>query len=151
MPLDLKGQASKIRSHVKATRALRKFEGHEPVSTPGVNLSGGMWLVRMGPVRTSGLTIVSMRVVWLIQVYKPGLAAPRDDIDPAVGEAIAKIQERLIGDFTLGDSAREIDIFGEHGIGMDSTASWTTIEQTKYRCLNLQVPVIVNDCFTMTA
>jgi hypothetical protein len=54
------------------------------------------------------------------------------------------------GDFTLGDVVQEVDLLGEVGVPLRAQAGYITINQTMYRCMDITLPLIVNDLWSQS-
>ena len=51
-----------------------------------------------------------------------------------------------IGDFDLGTTARNIDVFGASGVGLQAQPGYISIDNKMFRIADITVPVIVKVC-----
>jgi len=146
MSLDVAGVLAKLQSHAKSTGHFEQVLLHEPKSAPG---QGVTLCMRLGPIfpASSGLDNVSMVMVVLQRLYVPFLQSPEDAIDSGLWAAIDPVIQSYATDFTLNGAARAIDFFGEHGVPFRAEPGYLTQDGTVFRVIELDVPVIVNDCY----
>lgn len=141
-----------VTSHASALGLFDVVQGHEPKSAPGNGLTYAVYLQGMGPARAaSGLQSASARVELTGRIYRPFISEPEDLIDPSLAVAADLLFTAYVGDFDLGGTARNVDVFGAHGRGLDSRAGYQTIGQTVFRVLDITIPIIVSDCWEEVA
>lgn len=146
MSLDASALFEAVRSHALATGLFDRVNTHEPANAPGNGVTAAIAFMRLGPVAAaSGLDVASARLELAVRVYNPELQMPYDDIDPAVLNAASILIGVYAGDFTLDGIARDVDIFGAHGAGLDSRAGFVPIDGTQYRTVTITLPIIIND------
>ena len=72
-------------------------------------------------------------------------------IDPNVIKAADVLMTAYTGDFALGGTIRKIDLLGAHGAALQAQAGYVTIGQTMYRCMDITLPLIINDLWRQAA
>ncbi len=139
---------NKIESHAKASGLFDSVNTHEPKSAPGGNLHCAIYVstLRPAPVN-SGLAATTGVITIMARVYIPMIQEPQDKIDPLIVAATDTLMANLSVDFTLGGSARNIDLLGSTGESLEARAGYITIDQTMYRSMDITIPIIVNDVF----
>jgi hypothetical protein len=139
-------------SHAQESGYFDKVFKHEPKAPPGNGVTGAVILGRIQPYQArSGLATTSVMVALMIRVYKNFLAEPQDDIDPDISKAVDALFTAYIGDFDLGGTASNVDIYGNSGVGLVAVAGHLTINNAVYRTMDITLPVIVNDVWTQVA
>jgi hypothetical protein len=124
----------------------------EPKNAPGSGLTVAVWAQAIDPIpAASGLTSTTSRVTLQERIYSNMLQEPADMIDPNVIKATDVLCTAYSGDFTLGGSIKQVDLLGAHGVSMHTQAGYVTINQTMYRCMDITLPLIVNDLWTQAA
>ena len=133
-----------------AAQGLALFQGvdkHEPENAPGTRLYCSIMLGPMVPKpAASGLNSVSGQITLLVRVWSWAMQRPLDDVDPEVVAAVAALMNELAGEFTLGGTVRNIDLFS-----MSAEPAWTEFEGKQFRVMTLTVPIIINDMFAEEA
>lgn len=125
---------------------------HEPKSATWPELAYAVFLNAILPVPAgSGLALTSVRVEFTGRLYKPFLSEPEDLIDPDLGAACDAIMAAYSGDFDLQGLARNVDLLGASGPGLQARAGYLKIDQTMFRIFDITIPVIVNDAFGQVA
>jgi len=139
-------------SHASASGYFDLVQGHEPKSAPGGDLTFAVFLSNLAPApRASGLSISSARVELTGRIYKPFREQPEDLIDPRLAEAADVLFTAYIADFELGGTARNIDVNGSQGAGLNARAGYQAIDGQTYRVIDITIPIIVNDVWTQGA
>ncbi|WP_377271925.1 hypothetical protein [Peterkaempfera sp. SMS 1(5)a] len=151
MALDVQGIVDAVASHVLASGLFEQVNGHEPKAAPGSGLTAAVWVQRLGSVPSSGLASSSARLVLNVRAYSPLTQQPEDAIDPALTSAIDTLMAAYNGDFTLGGLARQVDVFGIHGIGLDAQAGYLEQDGAVFRVFTIVLPLIVNDLWEQVA
>jgi hypothetical protein len=128
-----------------------RVNGHEPKAPPGSGLTAAVWVQTVRPVASSGLDSTSTLFVAQLRVYQNMLSEPEDAIDPAVFDAVDDLAARVTGGFTFGGLLRAVDLLGTYGTPLMAVAGYVTIQQTMYRCVDLAMPLIVNDVWDQEA
>ncbi len=134
-----------ILSHAKASGRLDAVEGHEPKSAPRSGITGAAWIQSIEPLRASGLNSTTVRIVVEFRFYTSMTQKPEDRIDPAMTDAVLDLGRRIVGDYTLGGVAKDIDVRGTHGVSMTTQAGYVEHDGRLLRVYTLRIPVIVND------
>jgi hypothetical protein len=151
MTLDSKGITSALESHALALGIFERVNKHEPKNAPGHGLTAAIWVETIEPVpEESGLASTTGRVPFMIRVYNNALAEPRDDIDPTVLGAVDALFTAYSGDFTLGGLIKDIDLLGRAGVPLSARAGYVTINQTMFRCMDITLPVVINDLWSQS-
>jgi hypothetical protein len=124
----------------------------EPKNAPGSGLTVAVWAQAVDPIpQRSGLSSTTSRVELMERIYSNMLQEPVDMIDPNVIKATDVLCTAYSGDFTLNGSIAEIDLLGAYGTPMRAQAGYVTINQTMFRCMDITLPLIVNDLWTQAA
>lgn len=134
-----------ILSHAKASGRFDNVDGHEPKSAPRHGLTAAAWIQSIDPVRASGLISTTVRIVVEVRLYSSMLQKPEDRIDPTMTDAVLDLGRRVVGDYTLGGVAKDIDVRGTHGVPMSTQAGYIEQDGKLLRVYTLRIPVIVND------
>lgn len=139
---------SKLTTHAKKLGIFERVLTHEPKSAPGSGLSCIVWCASIVPLAAaSGLASTTARVLWSIQLRMPFTSAPEDAIDTKLMDAVDKLFTEYTQDFDLGDSVKQIDILGQHGIPLQATGGYLEQDKAVYRTMAISMPVIVNDAW----
>jgi hypothetical protein len=121
---------------------------HEPKAAPSGALAAAVWVDSIAPVQSSGLASTSGLVTVYVTVYESMLQDPQDSIDPTILKATTSLMNGFTGDFDLGQSVRGIDLLGSAGKPMSAQMGYRAIDNKLYRCMDLALPVIINDLWT---
>ena len=141
-----------IMSQLLASGYFDRVNSVEPKSAPGQGFEAAVVWVGSDPFSAgSGLARAAMVYRLLIRVYRNWLAEPSESIDPDLLEIADKVLNDLIGDFDLGATARNVDIFGASGAGLSTKTGHVEVSGTMFRAIDILVPIIVNDAFTEAA
>lgn len=138
-----------IESHALASGLFDSVNTFEPKSAPGGNLHCAIYVSTLNPLATgSGLNSTTGVVTIMARIYVNMTQEPQDKIDPLVFAAMDTLLEDFSGDFTLGGSARNIDLLGMSGESLSARTGYITIDQTMFRSVDITIPIIVSDVFT---
>jgi len=149
MSLDAVALFNAVQSHAMTTGLFDRVGTHEPKNAPGNGLTCAIWAAPFGPVpASSGLTVASARVSFLIRLYNPMLQQPQDDIDPTVLDAASKLISAYAGAFTLDGLVRNVDIFGAAGPALGATPGYLNQDGKIFRVIDILLPMIINDVWT---
>ena len=151
MSLDIDTMLDGIISHALASGWFERVNVRtgEPKNAPGSGLTVAVWAQSIDPLpRRSGLATTSARVELMERIYSNMLQEPVDMIDPNVIKATDVLMAAYTGDFSLGGSIAEVDLQGAYGTALRAQAGYVTINQTMYRCMDITLPLIVNDLWT---
>jgi hypothetical protein len=133
---------AKVRSIAKGLGVFSATIGHDPENAPPAGLSCSIMLGTVKPVTSSGLASVSGEVTFMVHVWNFASKRPLDEVDPAVLSATCSLMGAFAGGFTLGETVREVDLFG-----MDAQPGYVNFEGKEYRTMQISVPVVINDMF----
>lgn len=151
MGLDISTLLDKAISHAGALGLFEQVNGHEPLNPPASGgLTCGVWVSDVTPVRTSGLVQTSARVELSVRIYTTAVQEPMDAIDPAMVDATDQLLAAYIGDFTLGGTVRQVDIFGARGEPLRARPGYLTIDAATYRVMTITLPLIADDLWEQT-
>lgn len=124
----------------------------EPFSPP-VDNTCAIFFSEWAPIKTSLATTCDVYAL-MVRVYVRAGMTPTDaeTVETALAGAIVAIENALATDFTLGGTVRAIDFVGEEE-GQRVTGKWghVVISGTIYRCVDVSVPLIVDDSSTFAA
>lgn len=143
---DAEALFSKIRSIAKGLAVFPAVIGHDPENAPPAGLSCSIMLGTVKPVTSSGLAAVSGQVTFMVHVWNFASKRPLDDVDPQVLAATCSLMGAFAGGFTLGETVREVDLFG-----MDAQPGYVNFEGKEFRTMQISVPVVINDMFAEVA
>ena len=147
MALDTHSILDPIRAHAAALGVFDTVGGHEPKRAPGTGLTFALWVDRINPIPSSGLTSTSIRFTVLGRIYGPMLAEPQDEIDPGLVEATDLFLNSLHGDFQLDDLVTAVDLLGQSGSAMAGQAGYIKLGDGLYRVMDIDIPVIIADAW----
>lgn len=150
--VDAKAIMEELRSLGQSTGLFDAVLIHEPKSAPVVSagvLTLALFSGPMTPITSSGLNSVSLR--WQVngRVYRSGLGEPADDIDPEVVNATSLYLAALAGSFTLGGRVRCIDMYGSDGEPLKAESGYLEQDQKIFRCMELEIPLLINDVWEL--
>lgn len=151
MALDILGITDAVVSHAMASGRFEKVNGHEPKNAPATGgLTAAVWADRVAPVRSSGLDVLSVLLVFNVRIYTSAVQEPADAIDPDMLAAVDDLCAAYTGDFTLGGLVRSVDLLGAHGTPLDVRAGYLQQDGALYRVMTIAVPCVVNDLWEET-
>lgn len=152
MALDITGILNAAISHASASGCFDEVNGHEAIhpSASG-GLTAAVWVDRVTPVRSSGLSSVSSLVVLNVRIYTSAQQLPLDAIDPNLVAAVDALCAAYVGDFTLGGLVRQVDVFGTNGQPLDVRAGYLPQDGALQRVMTIWLPCIVNDLWEEVA
>ena len=140
---------SRVQSHAMTLGYFDTVNTHEPKNAPGSDLTCSIWIQSIEPVGSaSGLASASGLVVLFIRIYANMLQEPQDAIDPNMLKATTTLLAGYAGDFDLGQTVRNIDLFGQVGPKLAAVAGYINIDNRLYRAVTITLPVILNDMWT---
>lgn len=150
--MDVNAILAALRSMAKATGKFEVVQGSEPKNAPGAGVTAAFWFTALDPLPgASGLSSTTIRFVETLRIYTPVVAEPADAIDPQVVSAAGAMFSALSAGFTLGGLIRNIDLFGEFGEAMTARPGWLPFGDTKFRTIDILIPMIVNDEYSQAA
>ncbi|MEC3993998.1 hypothetical protein VSR01_10755 [Actinacidiphila sp. DG2A-62] len=151
MALDVNALLDKAISHAGASGLFEQVNGHEPENPPS---SGGLtcavWVSDLVPIRSSGMRSTSVRLELSVRIYTSAVSEPLDAIDPAVVGAVDVLFAAYIGDFTLGSTVRQVDVFGAYGSPLRARPGYLTVNDVVFRVMTITLPLIVDDLWEQT-
>lgn len=132
---------------------------HEPKGAPAGNeLTACIIGSSIVGVESSGLDSLSARVEFRVRILTGMLTEPQDIIDTLLMNAAGEYFGALVGAFTAGGLARAIDLLGADGEPLRATLGYMQIgggpqagSSQIFRVADVQVPIVINDCWTMEA
>lgn len=151
MTVDISGILDKIVSHAMASGLFERVNAHEPKSAPGSGLHCAVWAQRIKPAKGSGLASLSAHMIFNLRIYTSMLAEPQDAIDPRIMSAVDALMTAYAGDFSLGSTARCVDLLGMEGVPMSAEAGYLQQDSKLYRVMTITLPLIVNDAWDVVA
>jgi hypothetical protein len=143
---------SRLESYAMASGRFDAVNGHEPKSAPGNGVTYAVWIQSYRPA-LSGLSATSGLLLFNSRIYKPFTSIPYDAIDPQVMSATLDILAAMSGDFQFGgmDDVRNVDLLGSTGYPLMANAGYVEVDRHMYRCMTIQIPIIMNDLFVQVA
>jgi hypothetical protein len=148
MTIDVPRIFNAVIDHARKLGVFDQVNGHEPKSSQRNGISASFWVDRWGPIPSSGLISTSERLVFNCRVFRNMLSQPEDDIDISILVGVSALKQQYTEDFTLGGLIRNVDIRGQHGIGLEAVAGYYNQGGTLYRGMILTIPLLINDVFT---
>lgn len=146
---DFQGLVDTAVSYALTTGEFDTVNAHEPKAPPGNGMTCSVWASSIHAVPSSGLASVSMLVELTMRVQTPSqVAGPLDAIDPLMMRAVATLMSTFAGGFTLSDTVRNVDLFGQHSQGLNAKPGYVTQNGTVYRVFDVSVSSIINDVLT---
>jgi hypothetical protein len=146
MASQIKTALVNLTSAMQALGIFDKVQGVEPKQPPGNGVTAAIYLNSVGPAaKVSGLDRASALYVFTLRLYSNMLKEPAEDIDPNLVACIDGVFDALAGDLDLGASVRNIDYFGECGTPLSAKAGYVDVSGTMFRCIDITIPLIVND------
>ena len=123
-----------------------RCQGVEPKSPPGTGVTAALYFAGMGPASSaSGLGRASTLYVLTLRIYHNMLTEPAEAIDPTLLQAVDAVLDALAEDIDLGATVRNVDFFGSAGTPLSAKAGYVDVGGTIFRCVDVTIPVIVND------
>jgi hypothetical protein len=146
--IDINAILAAVQSHAQGTGYFDSVVLHEPKSAPSTGSTAAIWANRIRPTMQSGLISVSVSLVLNIRLYASMLQEPQDAIDASLAIAADALFSAYCGDFELGSTARNIDIFGSEGFDMECVFGYINQDGTLFRTADITLPIVVNDVWT---
>jgi len=140
----------KLSSLLKSMGIFRTVQRVEPKGAPGSGLTVAVYLNSITPAAgASGLSAATGLYIYTIRIMTNMLQEPTEKIDVILAHAIDKVFLTLAGDVDLGSNIRNIDIFGELGTQLKATAGYIEVDKLLYRSVDISLPLIINDCWSL--
>lgn len=150
--------ANKLLSLADSSGLFDSVKGHESKSAPAGNgLTFDLFGAKITPTQSSGLNSLSVVLEYQCNIMMNMKAEPADSIDPITMNAAGEYMSLLAGGFTLGDTAREVDLLAGDSEGLRAVAGYVAIGGQRgdgtqlMRVMQVFVPILVNDCWTLGA
>jgi len=145
MAFDATASLKQIMGHMQESGFYSQVDLGEPMEAPtGDRMHGAVYMQRSAvPVVTLGGETVEIYVA-IARSYRNALRVPQSDSEVELIQADAQVRERLMEDFTLNASIRNIDIAGEYGEAMRSEWGRVDIGSTIFRAVDIVVPMVVD-------
>lgn len=151
MSLAISTLMDQVASEAAASGYFERVNQHEPKNAPGNGLTAAVWVDRIAPVQSSGLSSTSGVVVVFVRIYANMLSEPQDSIDPNIVTATDALLAAYSGDFDLGGNVRCVDLFGMSGFALSAQAGYIPQDGKLFRAMTITVPLIVNDIWAQVA
>ena len=146
MSVSISALLDAARSHAMKIGRAERVLAHEPWAHPGQGLTIGVWPDQIRPVRSSGLSSVSVLVVLRIRLYGSLTAQPVDELDVEMINAVDALLASYVGNFTLGLSGvRNVDIFGAEGVYLRTQSGYLEMPDGTCRVVDIDLPLILNN------
>lgn len=139
-----------IVSHAQATGHFQTVNEHESKQSQTNGISAAVWIEKLTPVRSSGLASTTVRLELELRLYSSTYMDPYDDIDSNLVIAADALFSAYIGDFDLGSTSRQIDIFGAYGQPLEARAGYINVDGKEFRVLQVRLPIILNDVWAQS-
>lgn len=150
MALDIQGVLDVICSHALGTGYFETVNQHESKQSPGNGISGAVWVDRILPVRTSGLSTTTIRLDLLFRMYSSTYAEPYDDIDPNLTKALDTLMQAYCSDFEVGGLVRHIDLFGAYGAPLETRSGYMNLDGKEFRVFTIRIPLVIDDLWSQS-
>jgi len=152
MSLDVTTILDGIVSHAMRLGLFERVNSHEPESAPGNGIIAAVWADQMSPAKgQSGLNTTTARVVFNVRLYTSLAQEPADMIDPDMLAAADLLMAAYSGDFTLGESVRNVDLLGALGIPLSAQAGYVQQDDKVLRVMTITLPLVINDLWAQEA
>jgi len=143
---------TKLSSMLKGMGMFASVAQVEPKGAPGSGLTCAVFLNTIFPAAAaSGLNAATGYYVYTIRIYTNMLQEPVEKIDTILAHAVDKVFTALMGDCDLGANVRNIDVFGELGTQLKAVAGYVDVDKVMYRSVDITLPLILNDVWTLSA
>jgi hypothetical protein len=139
------------------THALRlgyfdRVNKSEPKRAPDYGLTAAIWPQNLVPAPLNhGLAATTAVATYVARIYQPMLQEPLDMIEANMMRATAALMGALSADFRLADAdgpdVRNIDLLGAVSPGLTSVAGYLDVDRSKYRVMDISIPIVINDVF----
>lgn len=144
-----------LQTHALRVGYFDRVNKSEPKRAPDYGLTAAIWPQNIAPLPTeSGLPITTGLVTYVARIYQPMLQDPIDQIELNMMRATALLMAALSADYQLTDAGgtgepliRNVDLLGAYGPGLAANAGYLDVDRTKYRVMDIDVPMVVNDMY----
>jgi len=142
---------TKVTSSLKALGLFTDVLTVEPKSPFGKGYAAAVFFASAAPAtEVSSLTYASGLYVFTLRIYTDMLAEPAGQIDPKLIGVVDNVFDALLGDFDLGATVKNIDVFGQMGTPLRAEAGYVDVGGTMYRVVDITLPLVVNDTWALT-
>jgi hypothetical protein len=135
-----------LQSHALSLNIFRRVNLHEPENAPGEGLSCS---IHLGPIAgdgtISGQTSVSGTITFLVWIWNPMMQKPLDGVDPAVLTAVSTLLNEYAGNFTLGETVRNIDC-----LKMRADPVYVEQEGKQFRVEQITLLIVIDDLWPLS-
>lgn len=141
-----------VKSHAMSLGIFESVNTHEPKSAPSLaGITASVILGPTTPLRSSGLSVTSARLEFLVRMQSSMLAEPQDDIDPNLLAAMSTLFVAYSGAFTLSGLVRCIDLLGQAGAGLSAVPGYLNQDGKLYRVIDVTLPLLVDNVWTQAS
>lgn len=133
----------KVVSHAASLGVFDSVQAYESVSSPDNTVDCNIWLDTIFPI-PGGLDQTSVCMVFNVSILASLLSEPYEETDKKMIVALDALMAAYNGDFTLGDTIRNVDILGQFTEGLRVTAEYARIDGTVYRAMSVSLPLLVD-------
>ncbi len=139
MAFQIKDTLQTVQSHLSASGYFQDVVIGEPKQPTGTRLSAAVFMNEFNVIAATLTGTVELHSVAL-RLYRDMLAEPQGDADTDLDNAIAHVEEDLLGDFDLGSTIRNINVDG-----LSTTWGYIDLGGTEYRIADMSLSMIVDD------
>lgn len=151
MALDIDSIMDVVVTHAQSTGWFQNVAEHESKQSNTNSISAGVWIERIDPIKSSGLSSVSIRLELELRIYGSTMTEPYGDIDSNLTKAVDALFTAYLGDFDLGSEARHIDIFGAHGQPLSVRVGYINMDGRELRVFQIRIPIVIDDVWAEAA
>lgn len=153
MSLDTVSIVDAVASHAQSSGRFETVIKHEPRVAPGMGVSASIFLDRIEAYQQhSGLAVTSAWVLINVRLAMSMMHEPTEDIDwRLLGGAVDVLMTDFCGDFTLGGLISHVDILGQGRQGLRAVGGYLEQDHKLFRVSTIELPLVVNDCWTQAA
>jgi hypothetical protein len=150
--LNIAAVTDAVASHALSLGVFDRVNTHEPKVAPGNGITCAVWVDRILMNRkASGLNRTGVTLVFNIRLYQTMLSEPQDAIDPNLIGALDLLMAAFNGDYELGGTVREVDVFGMNGVALGAQAGYVPQDNKMYRVVIVTLPLNMNDVWEQVA
>lgn len=145
----LTSSVSWIVSLLLKTGLFKSVNTVEPKAPPADGVTAAIYFANLKPVgAVSGLDSGSALLELTCRIYTNLLQTPADATDPKVIQVTSAVIKLFFGDLDLDGTVRNVDVFGEQSGGLTARAGHVDVGGTLFRCVDISVPLLINDMYT---
>lgn len=150
MALDIQGILDVVCSHAMGTGYFEAVNQYESKQSPSNGISAAVWVDRVVPIRTSGLSETTVRLDLTVRLYSSTYIEPYDDIDPNLTLALDALMRAYCGDFEIGGQVRHVDIFGAYGNPLETRSGYMNLDGKEFRVFTIRLPLVIDDLWSQS-